>query len=275
MSILNEQKYLNLLRKVLTEGKERQDRTGVGTYSLFGEQLKLDLREGFPLLTTKKIHFKSVVHELLWMISGSTDASDLESVGVTIWREWADENGDLGPVYGHQWRHWGGLHGSRVAPGFDQLVAVVESIKSDPSSRRHIVTAWNPSDLPDQRLPPCHILFQFYVHDGELSCHLYQRSADIFLGVPFNIASYALLMKMVAHVTNLLPAELIISYGDLHLYKNHVEQAMTQLRRKPNSDAPASVFINEERQSLFDFVYDDIRLVSYYPQSAIPAPVAV
>lgn len=271
MTDYNEENYLNLLSTVFHGGKFRLDRTGVGTKSIFGAQLRLDLRDGFPLLTTKKIHFKSVVHELLWMISGSTSVEDLQKHGVTIWDEWAAENGELGPVYGYQWRFFGS---SRIEDGFDQLTAVINSLKTDPLSRRHVVTAWNPQDLDKQALPPCHILFQFYVSaSGELSCHMYQRSADIFLGVPFNIASYALLTHMVGHVTGLTPGDLIISFGDVHIYNNHLDQVREQLSRTPR-EAP-KLGLNLNRESLFDFVYEDFTLYGYNPLPAIKAEVAV
>ncbi len=266
-----EQNYLDLLTRVLTTGNTREDRTGTGTLSLFGEQLRFDLRESFPLLTTKKIHFKSVVHELLWMISGSTNVKPLQEHGVTIWDEWADEDGELGPVYGRQWRDFGSNE-YRDIGGIDQLSVLMERLKTDPYSRRHVVTAWNPREVDQAALPPCHTLFQFYVNAGELSCHLYQRSADIFLGVPFNIASYALLTKMVASVTGFKPGTLVISYGDVHLYSNHVEQAKEQLTRSVKTAPTMQV---RPRASLFDYRYEDITLEGYDPHPAIKAPVAV
>ena len=275
MSIFNrsEHKYLRLLQNVLDYGNVREDRTGVGTRSLFGERLVLDLSEGwFPLLTTKKVHFKSVVHELLWMISGSTNVKDLQKHGVTIWDEWAAKNGDLGRTYGYQWRKFGLFNDYPDYYGVDQLSDVIEGIKTNPYSRRHIVTAWNPQDLPNQRLPPCHILFQFYVNKGELSCHLYQRSADLFLGVPFNIASYSLLTMMVAKVTGLTPGELTISYGDAHIYENHLPQVKELLDREVRK--PPCVLI-ANKSSLFDFKYEDFTLVGYDPHPAIKAEVAV
>jgi thymidylate synthase len=257
--------YLDLLRRVRYIGEERTDRTGVGTHSLFGEQIKFDLRR-FPLLTTKKIHLKSVIHELIWMVSGSTNVKDLNKFGVTIWDEWADKDGALGPVYGAQWRHWG--------YGIDQIKDLVEGIKKDPFSRRHIVTAWDPSRVPLAALPPCHVLFQFYVSkDKTLSCHMYQRSADIFLGVPFNIASYALLTMMLAQVTGLLPGKLVISFGDVHLYKNHVKQAEEQLKREPR--ASPTMKLDPNVKDIFAFRYEHFTLEEYDPHPGIVAEVAV
>ncbi|MFQ5718819.1 MAG: thymidylate synthase, partial [Acidobacteriota bacterium] len=221
--------YLDLVDDVLRRGRRKADRTGTGTLSLFGAQVRYDVSEKFPLLTTKKLHLKSIIHELLWFLSGSTNVRDLQAHGVTIWDEWADETGDLGPVYGHQWRSWPAPGGESI----DQITQVVEQIRARPDSRRHVVSAWNPADIPRMRLPPCHALFQFYVADGRLSCQLYQRSADLFLGVPFNIASYALLTLMVAQVCRLQPAEFIHTFGDVHLYLNHLEQARLQLTRTP------------------------------------------
>ena len=221
--------YLELLHRVLTEGRFKADRTGVGTYSLFGAQLRVNLQNGFPLLTTKKVHFKSIVYELLWFLRGDTNVRWLQEHGVTIWDEWADENGDLGRIYGAQWRSWRAPDGRTI----DQIQWVVEEIRRNPNSRRLLVTAWNPGELDQMRLPPCHVLFQFYVLEGRLSCHLYQRSADLFLGVPFNIASYSLLTMMIAQVTGLQPYEFIHSFGDVHLYANHIEQARLQLSREP------------------------------------------
>ena len=219
--------YLDLLRHIRTEGVFKGDRTGTGTESVFGHQMRIDLGAGFPLLTTKKLHLKSIIHELLWFLTGDTNVKALNDEGVTIWDDWADENGELGPVYGHQWRSWPATDGR----GIDQIAGVIESIKTDPNSRRHIVSAWNPADVEKMALPPCHCLFQFYVLDGHLSCQLYQRSADVFLGVPFNIASYALLTIMVAQVTHLQPGDLVHTFGDAHLYANHIEQADIQLSR--------------------------------------------
>jgi len=261
--------YLALLRRVLDEGVAKGDRTGTGTRSLFGYQMRFDLRHGFPLLTTKKLHLKSIVHELLWFLSGSTNVAYLREHGVTIWDEWADERGELGPVYGHQWRSWPVPGGGTI----DQIAHVVESIRRDPDSRRHVVSAWNPADVDKMALPPCHCLFQFYVADGALSCQLYQRSADLFLGVPFNIASYALLTAMVAQVCDLAPGEFVHTFGDVHLYSNHVEQARTQLAREP---LPLPTLrLNPAVRSLFDFRFDDVAVEGYDPHPAIRAPIAV
>ena len=259
--------YLDLLKKVRKEGKEKGDRTGTGTISVFGYQMRFDLSEGFPLVTTKKIHLKSLIHELLWFLKGDTNISYLKDNGVSIWDEWADDNGDLGPVYGKQWRKWEGLNGAH-----DQIKQVIEKIKSNPNSRRHIVSAWNVSDIQSMALAPCHILFQFYVVEGKLSCQLYQRSADIFLGVPFNIASYALLTHMVAKVCNLEVGEFIHTLGDAHLYKNHVEQADEQLSRTPLT--PPQIKI-KPRNNIDDFVYEDFELINYEHHPHIAAKVAV
>lgn len=268
--------YHRLLNKVLTKGSFRQDRTGVGAYSIFGEQSRYDLSEGFPLVTTKKIHFKSVIIELLWFLSGSTNIQFLKENGVKIWDEWADKDGNLGPIYGRQWRSWSNWDNSiknpKYAPFIDQISQLVEGLKNDPYSRRHIVTAWNPSDIPDMALPPCHCLFQFFVNDGKLNCHLYQRSADIFLGVPFNIASYAALTMMLAKVVGLQPGEFVHSFGDLHLYSNHVEQAKEQLTRECR---PLPKLWLPETRSIFDFIFEDFMLIGYDPHPAIKAPVAV
>lgn len=261
--------YLELLANVRNDGLRKEDRTGTGTLSLFGAQMRFDMRQGFPLMTTKKLHVKSIVHELLWFLQGSTNVRYLNEHGVTIWDEWADENGELGPVYGKQWRSWPTASGDTV----DQIAAVVEGIKRDPDSRRHIVSAWNVGEIPNMALPPCHCLFQFYVGGGRLSCQLYQRSADVFLGVPFNIASYALLTQMVAQVTGLEPGDFVHTFGDVHLYLNHVEQADEQLSRSPR--ALPRLEINPEVTSLFDFVYEDFELVGYDPHPAIRAQVAV
>lgn len=263
------QVYLELLQRVLTEGRYKSDRTGVGTYSIFGGQIRMDLTRGFPLLTTKKIHFKSVVYELLWFLRGDTNISYLHQHGVTIWDEWADENGDLGRIYGAQWRDWRTPEGKSI----DQIHWVIEEIKRNPNSRRLVVTAWNPGELDKMRLPPCHILFQFYVIDKQLSCHVYQRSADLFLGVPFNIASYALLTHMVAHVTDLNPRELIISFGDVHLYTNHIDQARLQLSREPRP--LPQIKLNPNVKQLEQFKYEDIELINYNPHPHIKAPIAV
>lgn len=261
--------YLDLLARIRKKGLRKEDRTGTGAFSLFGEQMRFDLEEGFPLVTTKKLHVKSIVHELLWFLQGSTNVRYLNEHGVTIWDEWADESGELGPVYGRQWRSWPTPDGRTV----DQITRLVEGIKRDPDSRRHIVSAWNVGELDKMALPPCHCLFQFYVGDGRLSCQLYQRSADVFLGVPFNIASYALLTMMVAQVTGLEPGTFVHTFGDVHLYLNHLDQADEQLSRSPR--ALPRMEINPEVRSLFDFAYEDFKLVGYDPHPAIRAEVAV
>jgi thymidylate synthase len=261
--------YLDLLARIRTEGLRKGDRTGTGALSLFGEQMRFDLEAGFPLLTTKKLHVKSIVHELLWFLQGSTNVRYLNEHGVAIWDEWADENGELGPVYGRQWRSWPKPDGGTV----DQITRLVEGIKRDPDSRRHIVSAWNVGEIDKMALPPCHCLFQFYVGDGRLSCQLYQRSADVFLGVPFNIASYALLTLMVAQVTGLKPGAFVHTFGDVHLYLNHLDQADEQLSRLPR--ALPRMEMNPEVRSLFDFAYQDFKLVGYDPHPAIRAEVAV
>ena len=263
------QTYLDLLRMVRERGVKRGDRTGTGTLSLFGHQMRFDLGEGFPLLTTKKLHVKSIIHELLWFLSGNTNTAYLKANGVSIWDDWADEHGDLGPVYGAQWRSWPARDGG----GIDQISELEHALKTDPNSRRHIVTAWNPADLPRMALAPCHCLFQFYVAEGRLSCQLYQRSADVFLGVPFNIASYALLTMMMAQVTNLQPGEFVHTFGDVHLYLNHIEQADEQLRREPKP--LPKMALNPAVRSIFDFTYADFTLTAYHPHPAIKAPVAV
>jgi thymidylate synthase len=264
------QTYLDLLRLVRDRGEERRDRTGVGTRGVFGAQARFDLRERFPLLTTRKVHWKSVVYELLWFLRGDTNVKWLQENGVSIWNEWADENGNLGPVYGYQWRHWPARDGGEI----DQIARVVESIKKTPQSRRHLVTAWNPADVDRMALPPCHALFQFYVSTGgELSCQLYQRSADLFLGVPFNIASYSLLTLMVAQVCGLKPGDFVHTFGDLHLYSNHLEQVETQLARAPK--ALPRVRLNPEIKELADFKFEDIELLDYDPHPGIKAPIAV
>ena len=259
--------YLDLLKKVKQEGKAKGDRTGTGTISVFGYQMRYDLSQNFPLLTTKKVHFKSMAYELLWFLKGDTNINYLKDNGVSIWDEWADDNGDLGPVYGKQWRKWEGLNGAH-----DQIIQVIEQIKSNPNSRRHIVSAWNVSDIQSMALAPCHILFQFYVVNGKLSCQLYQRSADIFLGVPFNIASYALLTHMVAKVCNLEVGEFIHTLGDAHLYMNHLEQADEQLSRTPLT--PPQIKI-KQRDNIDDFVYEDFELINYEHHPHIAAKVAV
>jgi len=261
--------YHDLMRHVLEHGVDKSDRTGVGTRSVFGYQMRFNLGEGFPLVTTKKVHWKSVVYELLWFLRGETNIRYLRENGVTIWDEWADPEGELGPIYGKQWRSWEGADGQTI----DQLAWVVEEIKRNPDSRRLVVSAWNVADLPKMALAPCHILFQFYVAQGRLSCQLYQRSADIFLGVPFNIASYALLTLMVAQVTGLQPGEFVHTLGDAHLYHNHFEQARLQLSREPRP--LPTVRLNPAVRDLFAFTYDDIELVGYHPHPRISAPVAV
>jgi thymidylate synthase len=261
--------YLDLMRLVLDTGVRKTDRTGTGTLSVFGHQTRFDLADGFPLVTTKKIHTKSVIHELLWFLSGDTNIRYLKEHGVSIWDEWADEDGNLGPVYGSQWRSWPAPDGTSV----DQIRQVVDQIKANPDSRRLIVTAWNPAEIERMALAPCHCLFQFYVADGRLSCQLYQRSADIFLGVPFNIASYALLTMMVAQVTGLKPGDFVYTLGDAHLYLNHLDQARLQLSRSPR---PLPVMkINPEVSSIFDFVYEDFTVEGYDPHPHIKAEVAV
>lgn len=261
--------YLDLLQHIRTNGTMKSDRTGTGTQSVFGYQMRFDLSEGFPLLTTKKVHLKSIIYELLWFIAGDTNIKYLKDHGVTIWDEWADENGDLGPVYGHQWRSWPTPDGGTI----DQLSNVINQIKNNPDSRRMIVSAWNVAEVEKMALPPCHSLFQFYVADGKLSCQLYQRSADVFLGVPFNIASYALLTMMIAQVCGLQPGEFIHTTGDTHIYVNHFEQVATQLSREPR--ALPKMKINPDVKNIFDFKYEDFELVDYDPYPRIPAPVAV
>jgi len=263
------QQYLELMRRVREHGVRKSDRTGTGTLSVFGHQMRFDLRAGFPAVTTKKLHFRSIIHELLWFLRGETNVRALQREGVRIWDEWADEEGELGPVYGYQWRSWPASDGRRI----DQIARAVESIRTNPDSRRHIVTAWNPADVERMALPPCHVLFQFYVAEGRLSCQLYQRSADVFLGVPFNIASYALLTLMVAQVTDLEPGEFVHTFGDGHLYLNHLEQADTQLAREPYP--PPTMRLNPAVRDLFAFRYEDFELVGYRCHPAIRAPVAV
>ena len=261
--------YLDLLQHILDHGVRKSDRTGTGTLSVFGCQMRFDLSQGFPLLTTKKLHLRSILYELLWFLAGDTNVRYLHEHGVTIWDEWADESGNLGPVYGAQWRSWPARDGGSI----DQIARVVEQIRANPDSRRHIVSAWNPADLEDMALPPCHALFQFWVAEGRLSCQLYQRSADVFLGVPFNIASYALLTMMVAQVCGLEPADFVHTFGDAHLYLNHLDQARLQLTREPRS--LPRMELNPARKSLFDFTYEDFTLSGYDPYPAIKAPIAV
>ena len=276
------QQYLKLLRDILDNGTEKSDRTGTGTLSLFGYQMRFDLANGFPVVTTKKLHLRSIIHELLWFLRGDTNIAYLNENGVTIWNEWATESGELGPVYGAQWRSWPTPDGGTI----DQVAILLDDLRNRPDSRRHIVSAWNPAVLPDesrpphenaamglQALPACHTLFQFYVADGKLSCQLYQRSGDVFLGVPFNIASYSLLTMMIAQVLDLEPGEFILTLGDAHLYLNHLEQAKTQLSRQPY---PLPVMkLNPQRRDLFEFVFDDFELEGYQCHPAIPAPIAV
>jgi len=261
--------YLDLLQKVLDEGSRKQDRTGTGTLSVFGCQSRYDLSAGFPLLTTKKLHLRSIIHELLWFIAGDTNVAYLQRNGVKIWDEWADENGELGPVYGRQWRSWPTADGGSI----DQLARVVEQVRDNPDSRRMLVSSWNPGEIEGMALPPCHLLFQFYVCDGRLSCQMYQRSADLFLGVPFNVASYSLLTMMVAQVTGLEPGEFIHTLGDTHLYLNHLDQAREQLSRLPGP--LPTMMINPEIDDLFGFSYDDFELQGYQAQPHIAAAVAV
>ncbi|MCG7508110.1 thymidylate synthase [Mesorhizobium retamae] len=261
--------YLDLLSHVLENGTDRGDRTGTGTRSVFGYQMRYDLGQGFPVLTTKKLHLKSIIHELLWFLAGDTNIRYLNDNGVSIWDEWADANGDLGPVYGKQWRSWPDANGGTI----DQIENLLREIRCNPYSRRLIVSAWNPAEVEQMALPPCHCLFQFYVSDGRLSCQLYQRSADIFLGVPFNIASYALLTMMVAQVTGLKPGDFVHTLGDAHIYSNHFEQAREQLRRQPK--ALPTMWINPEVKDLFAFRFEDFRLENYIADATIKAPIAV
>ena len=261
--------YLDLLEDILENGVQRGDRTGTGTISVFGRQFRFDLSEGFPVLTTKKLHLRSIIHELLWFLQGDTNIKYLKENKVRIWDAWADENGDLGPVYGKQWRKWETADGRVI----DQIVKVVDSLKNNPNSRRHIVTAWNPSDVDEMALPPCHCLFQFYVANGKLSCQLYQRSADVFLGVPFNIASYALLTMMMAQICGLEAGEFVHTFGDVHLYNNHIEQAKLQITREPRP--LPKMEINPDIMDIFGFTYDDFKLVGYDPHPHIKAAVSV
>ncbi|HLQ28298.1 MAG TPA: thymidylate synthase [Ktedonobacteraceae bacterium] len=261
--------YLDLCRRILTEGTTKKDRTGTGTISIFGHQMRFDLNEGFPLVTTKKIHTKSIIYELLWFLQGSTNVRYLQENGVRIWDEWADEQGELGPVYGKQWRSFSGPNGETV----DQIQWVIDEIRRNPDSRRLIVSAWNPAELTDMALPPCHCLFQFYVAQGKLSCQLYQRSGDTFLGIPFNIASYALLTHMVAHVTGLKPGEFVHTLGDAHLYLNHLDQVKEQMTRTPF--ALPTLRLNPDIQSIFDFTFDDIEILNYKAHPHIKGSVSV
>lgn len=264
------QVYLDLLNKVLSEGVDRPDRTGVGTRSIFGHQMRFDLKAGFPLITTKKLHLRSIIYELLWFLKGDTNIKYLNENGVSIWDEWADEHGDLGPVYGKQWRSW---PSGKTGTDIDQMKEVLEQIQSNPNSRRLVVSAWNVAELDQMALNPCHCLFQFYISEGKLSCQLYQRSADVFLGVPFNIASYALLTYMVASVSGLDVGEFVHTFGDVHLYLNHFEQAKEQLSRKP-LDRP-EIWINPEVKDLFAFDYNDFKIINYKHHPGIKAPIAV
>lgn len=263
------QQYLNLLQHILDSGVQKTDRTGTGTISCFGYQMRFDLQKGFPLVTTKKVHMKSIIHELLWFLKGETNIAYLKENGVSIWNEWADENGELGPVYGKQWRSWQGPNGEVI----DQITDVIQQIKKNPDSRRLLVSAWNVADLPDMALMPCHTLFQFYVAENKLSCQLYQRSADVFLGVPFNIASYALLTMMVAQVCDLEPGDFIHTFGDVHIYNNHLEQVKLQLSRMPYP--LPQMQLNKQVKDIFQFTYDDFTLVNYTSHPPIKAPVAV
>jgi len=261
--------YLELLDHILQNGESKNDRTGTGTLSIFGYQMRFDLSKGFPLVTTKKIHIRSIVYELLWFLSGDTNIRYLNDNGVSIWNEWADNNGDLGPVYGKQWRSWSTPNNDTI----DQISNLLVNIKKNPESRRHIISAWNVSDVENMALPPCHCLFQFYVSNKKLSCHLYQRSADVFLGVPFNIASYALLTHMIAHVSNLKVGDFVHTFGDAHIYTNHIEQVKMQLQRKP-MNLP-KIELNNSVNNLFDFQYEDIKIIDYEPHPHIKAKVAV
>jgi thymidylate synthase len=263
------QSYKDLLQRILDEGHPKEDRTGTGTLSVFGHQMRFDLSQGFPLLTTKKLHLRSIIHELLWFLRGETNVRYLKENGVRIWDEWAGDDGELGPVYGHQWRSWSGPNGESI----DQIQQVVDQIKNTPDSRRMIVSAWNVADVPQMALPPCHLLFQFYVAGGRLSCQLYQRSADVFLGVPFNIASYSLLTMMMAQVCDLKVGDFVHTFGDAHLYNNHLDQTHEQLRREIRS--LPSMQINPDVRSIFDFKFEDFRLINYDPHPHISAPVAV
>jgi thymidylate synthase len=263
------QQYLNLIKRVINEGVYKEDRTGTGTYSVFGHQMRFNLEEGFPLVTTKKLHLKSIIYELLWFLKGSTNVTYLQENGVRIWNEWAKEDGELGPVYGYQWRSWPNYNGGNI----DQIRQVIESIKINPDSRRHLVSAWNVGQINEMQLPPCHILFQFYVANGKLSCQLYQRSADIFLGVPFNIASYALLTMMIAQVTRLKPGDFVHTLGDAHIYKNHMEQVKLQITREPKP--LPQMLINTEINNIDMFEYDDFTLFNYESHPHIKGDIAI
>lgn len=263
------QQYLDLLKRVSSEGVEKQDRTGTGTISVFGHQMRFNLEDGFPLMTTKKLHIRSIVYELLWFLQGGTNVKYLQNNKVRIWNDWANEDGELGPIYGYQWRSWPASNGKYI----DQITEVIKSIKENPNSRRHIVSAWNVGQLSEMALPPCHILFQFYVANGKLSCQLYQRSADIFLGVPFNIASYAILLEMMAQVTGLKAGDFIHTLGDAHIYLNHTEQVKLQLTRKPQT--LPQIKLNPDIKNIFDFKFDDIEIVNYNPQAHIKAEISV
>lgn len=269
MNIFTMKQYLDLMQEILDKGSLKTDRTGTGTYSVFGRQLRFDLAKGFPLVTTKKLHLRSIIYELLWFLNGDTNIKFLNDNGVSIWNEWADENGELGPVYGSQWRSWPTPDGRHI----DQITQVLQQIKNKPDSRRHIVTAWNPAEVDKMALPPCHALFQFYVADGKLSCQLYQRSADYFLGVPFNIASYALMTYMFAQQCDLLPGEFVWTGGDVHLYTNHIEQAKLQLSRVPF--VIPQLVIKRKPETLFDYKFEDFEIVNYQSHPAIKAPIAV
>ncbi len=261
--------YLNLIQRVLDEGSHKEDRTGTGTISVFGHQMRFNLSEGFPMLTTKKLHLKSIIHELLWFLKGSTNVAYLQKNGIRIWNEWALENGELGPIYGYQWRSWPSYNNEHI----DQIARVINDLKTKPDSRRHIVSAWNVGQLDEMQLPPCHILFQFYVSKGQLSCQLYQRSADVFLGVPFNIASYSLLTLMIAQITNLKPGEFIHTFGDAHIYSNHLEQVKLQLSREPRP--LPEMMINPDVRSIDDFEYEDFNLTGYDPHPHIKGDISV
>jgi len=263
------QQYLDLLDRVIKTGIAKGDRTGTGTISVFGHQMRFDLQDGFPLLTTKKLHLKSIIHELLWFLNGETNVKYLQDNGVRIWNEWAREDGELGPIYGYQWRSWPASNGKHI----DQISQVVDSIKNNPNSRRHIVSAWNVGEIENMALPPCHILFQFYVADGKLSCQLYQRSADVFLGVPFNIASYAILLQMMAQATGLKPGEFVHTLGDAHIYNNHIEQVKLQLTREPKP--LAQMIINPDIKNIFDFKFEDFSLENYTAHPHIKGAISV